>query len=100
MGKAMAAQTARTSNLCLGGVFGGARAYGGKAKLHTTRKHYATVDSDTVSRRIDGMKHPYISNHVKLIRERTDYPTLKASSDRSTSFDSRTKAFGTQSYKV
>ncbi|KAL8926733.1 MAG: hypothetical protein Q9208_002807 [Pyrenodesmia sp. 3 TL-2023] len=47
MGKAMAIQTAKTGTNALGGVFGGARAYGsfsGKAKLHTSRVNRATVD--------------------------------------------------------
>ena len=54
MGKAMAAQSAKTGHPGLGGVFGGVRAYGGKAKLHTTRTQYATVDGETVPHRIDG----------------------------------------------
>ena len=54
MGKAMAVQTAKTGNPGLCGAFGGVRAYGGKAKLHTTRSKYATVDNDTVSRKSNG----------------------------------------------
>ncbi|CAF9922791.1 MAG: mitochondrial 5-aminolevulinate synthase [Heterodermia speciosa] len=53
MGKAMAVQTAKTGNPALCGAFGGVRAYGGKAKLHTTRYNYATVDNDTVPRKIE-----------------------------------------------
>ena len=55
MGKAMAIQAAKTGNPGLGGVFGGVRAYGGKASLHTTRNHYATVDSESVPHRTNGM---------------------------------------------
>lgn len=47
MGKAIAVQSAKTGTNVLGGVFGGARAYGsfsGKAKLHTSRMNSATVD--------------------------------------------------------
>ena len=51
----MAVQSAKSSNAGLGGVFGGVRAYGGKAKLHTTRGQQATVDTDPLRRRGDGM---------------------------------------------
>ncbi|KAI9877515.1 MAG: mitochondrial 5-aminolevulinate synthase [Pleopsidium flavum] len=43
MGKAMAVQSSRTGNAAFAGVFGGGRAYSGKAKLHTTRAREATV---------------------------------------------------------
>lgn len=49
MGKAMAVQSAKTGKPGLGGVFGGARAYNSKAKLHTTRVQQATVGSDVIS---------------------------------------------------
>ena len=55
MGKAMAVQTAKTGHPGLCGAFGGVRAYGGKAKLHTTRYNYATVDNDTVPHKINGI---------------------------------------------
>lgn len=64
MGKAMAVQTAKTGNPGLCGAFGGVRAYGGKAKLHTTRNHYATVDSDTVPRKINGTNHVHWDLHA------------------------------------
>ena len=48
MGKAMAVQTVKSGNAPLGGVYGGIRAYGGKANLHTTRSQSATVDSDMI----------------------------------------------------
>lgn len=54
MGKAMAVQSAKAGNAALGGVFGGARAYGGKAKLHTTRAQHATVGSDMLTPGKDG----------------------------------------------
>ena len=44
MGKAMAVQSAKTGRTGLSGVWGNMRAYGGKAKLHTTRAHRAIVD--------------------------------------------------------
>lgn len=61
MGKAMAIQTAKTGTNALGGVFGGARAYGsfsGKAKLHTSRVNRATVD-DGLMRHRDTRKSSY-----------------------------------------
>ncbi|KAA6412126.1 MAG: 5-aminolevulinate synthase [Lasallia pustulata] len=51
MGKAMAVQSAKGGLPSLGGVFGGARAYGGKAKLHTTRAQRATVDTGILGHR-------------------------------------------------
>lgn len=48
MGKAMAVQTAKSGNAPLGGVYGGIRAYHGKANLHTTRSQRATVDSEMI----------------------------------------------------
>lgn len=55
MGKAMAVQSAGTANTALGGVFGGVRAYGGKAKLHTTRAREATVGAGVLRRNDGGM---------------------------------------------
>ena len=55
MGKAMAVQSAKTGKVGLNGVFGGARAYGGKAKLHTSRAHHATVDTGVLRRDTNGM---------------------------------------------
>lgn len=46
MGKAMNAQAAKNGTNPLTGVFGGARAYGGKAKIHTSRPQKASVESD------------------------------------------------------
>ena len=54
MGKAMAVQAANNRPTGLGGVFGGVRAYGGKAKLHTTRARQATVDTGVVKPRENG----------------------------------------------
>lgn len=50
MGKAMVAQSAKTGYCGLNGVFGGTRAYGGKASIHTTGKYHASVAS-TITRR-------------------------------------------------
>lgn len=50
MGKAMAVQTAKTGTNPLNGVFGGARAYGGKAKIHTSRAQQASVAPDVLRR--------------------------------------------------
>ncbi len=55
MGKAMAVQSARAGNSALAGAFGGVRAYGGKAKLHTTRAREATVGTGVLHRLDDGM---------------------------------------------
>ena len=46
MGKAMNTQAAKTGTHPLSGVFGGVRAYGGKAKIHTSRPQNASVASD------------------------------------------------------
>ncbi len=46
MGKAMNAQAAKSGSNPLNGVFGGVRAYGGKAKIHTSRSQKASVTSD------------------------------------------------------
>lgn len=54
MGKAMAVQSARNGHCSLNGVFGGARAYGGKAKLHTTVKNNANVAVNTMRREANG----------------------------------------------
>lgn len=55
MGKAMAVQTAKAGPAGLGGIFGGNRTYGGKAKLHTTRVQRATVNVEPLKHRTDGM---------------------------------------------
>lgn len=55
MGKAMAVQSARTGNAAFAGVFGGTRAYGGRAKLHTSRAREATVGAGVVRRPNEGM---------------------------------------------
>lgn len=46
MGKAMNVQAAKTGANSLNGVYGGVRAYGGKAKIHTSRPQKASVASD------------------------------------------------------
>ena len=46
MGKAMTVQAAKTGTNPLNGVFGGVRAYRGKAKIHTSRAQKASVASD------------------------------------------------------
>ena len=46
MGKAIKVQATKTGTIPLNGVFGGARAYGGKAKIHTSRPQKASVASD------------------------------------------------------
>ena len=55
MGKAMAVQTAKTRNGGLNGVYGGVRAYGGKAKIHTSRAQHASVAPDVLRRDDNGM---------------------------------------------
>ena len=57
MGKALAVQSAMNGNAALGGVFGGVRAYGGKARLHTTRIQHATVGNDVPRPGNDGILH-------------------------------------------
>jgi len=57
MGKAMAVQSAKTGNCGLNGVFGGVREYGGKAKIHTSRAHQASVAPDVVRPKNDGDRY-------------------------------------------
>lgn len=54
MGKAMAAQSAKTGRCGLNGVFGGVRAYSGKAKIHTTRAQNANVATNMLRRDENG----------------------------------------------
>lgn len=54
MGKAMAVQSAKTGQCSLNGVFGGTRAYGGKARMHTTGQHHATVAPNVMRREQNG----------------------------------------------
>ena len=54
MGKAIAVQSAKGGHGTLNGVFGGTRAYGGKAKIHTSRVHHASVAPDLVRNDNDG----------------------------------------------
>ena len=56
MGKAMAVQSAKTGQCGLNGVFGGTRAYGGKAKIHTTGKQHASVASNMMRREQNGRR--------------------------------------------
>ena len=61
MGKAMAVQSAKNVNHPLNGVFGGVRAYGGKAKIHTSRAQHAQVALDVVKRETARMSsRPYM----------------------------------------
>ena len=46
MGKALNIQAAKNGTNPLNGVFGGVRAYGGKAKIHTSRPQKASVAPD------------------------------------------------------
>ena len=62
MGKAMAVQSARAGGPTLAGVFGGVRAYGGKANLHTNRAREATVEPGVLRRPEDGT-HYLSKNH-------------------------------------
>ncbi|KAG8532222.1 uncharacterized protein KY384_003863 [Bacidia gigantensis] len=50
MGKAMAVQASKAGGHALNGVFGGTKAYSGKAKMHTTRPHYASVAQEMLKR--------------------------------------------------
>lgn len=73
MGKAMAVQSSRAGNSALTGAFGGVRAYGGKAKLHTTRAREATVGAGVFRRPDDGMHTSVIASRVAL-RESVTLP--------------------------
>ena len=55
MSKAMAVQAAKTGPNGLGGVFGGTRAYSGKARMHTTGKYNANVAAEILRREEHGM---------------------------------------------
>ena len=55
MGKAMTVQSAKNYDNVLNGVFGGVRAYGGKAKIHTSRAQQANVAPDVISREKNGI---------------------------------------------
>ena len=57
MGKAMAVQGAKPSSNPLNGVFGGVRAYGGKAKIHTSRARHAQVAPDVLKRENSRMSY-------------------------------------------
>lgn len=51
MGKALTVQSAKNGNNALNGVFGGTRAYtSGKAKIHTSRAHQASVEPEVIRR--------------------------------------------------
>lgn len=54
MGKAMAVQSSKNSHCALNGVYGGVRAYGGKAKIHTTTPHHASVATNMMRREEKG----------------------------------------------
>lgn len=60
MGKAMNAQAAKTGTNPLSGVFGGARAYGRKAKIHTSSPQKASVASDMLRDESHGRSHKSI----------------------------------------
>ncbi|MCJ1275537.1 mitochondrial 5-aminolevulinate synthase [Puttea exsequens] len=54
MGKAMTVQSAKNNKNVLSGVFGGTRAHhGGKARIHTSRAHHASVEPEVVRREND-----------------------------------------------
>ncbi len=58
MGKAMAAQSTKNGQCGLNGVFGGTRAYGGKARMHTTGKQHANVATgNVIGSEQNGMEH-------------------------------------------
>ncbi|MCJ1257933.1 mitochondrial 5-aminolevulinate synthase [Lignoscripta atroalba] len=86
MGKAMAVQSAKSSNAGLGGVFGGVRAYGGKAKLHTTRGQQATVDTDPLRRRGDAPL-PSVSKQAPANVDHTVTPGPKPAAPTATKFN-------------
>ena len=59
MGKAMTVQSAKNNKNVLSGVFGGTRAHhGGKARIHTSRAHHASVEPEVVRRENDGIVEP------------------------------------------
>lgn len=65
MSKALALQSVRAGNIALAGAYGGARAYHTKlsrARLHTTKRVDATVESTTTRRAFD--QPPNMQTHV------------------------------------
>lgn len=65
MGKALALQSTRSANASLGGVYGGTRAYHGKARLHTTRPRDAQAVDVNIIRDEPGMT----SRSANLVRD-------------------------------
>ena len=78
MGKAMAVQAAKTGNCGLKGVFGSTRAYGGKAKIHTTRAQHANVADATMKQEPRGTSIFIPSPRKYTLSTKMQYPFLIA----------------------
>ncbi len=65
MGKALTVQSAKNGNNALNGVFGGTRAYtSGKAKIHTSRAHQASVEPEVIRRRDNGRNDSHFTTGI------------------------------------
>ena len=91
MGKAMAVQASKTGNCGLNGVFGGTRAYGGKAKIHTTRAQRASVAADMLRRNEQRMS-PFIpsSSNTQILTVYSTNPSEHQISSTASSRSSNT----------
>ncbi|KAK3169239.1 5-aminolevulinate synthase, mitochondrial [Lepraria neglecta] len=86
MGKAMTVQSAKNSNNVLNGVFGGVRAYGGKAKIHTSRAQQADV-APNVLRRENNMPIHHAPKPTTSIQHETATAGPKPAAPKSATFD-------------
>ncbi|KAL9102237.1 MAG: hypothetical protein Q9163_002597 [Psora crenata] len=87
MGKAMAVQSARTDHCALNGVFGGKRAYGGKAKIHTTRAQHANVAANVFRRDEHVVLMPHPAQPSPKLQHEAAIPGPKPAAPVTSKFD-------------